>query len=262
MLKRVSVKCCWGSLLSLLALGTPLALAQQEQPVPKTRVAKAAPAASIAAPPAGSAGAGAGAAQADESPWAKLCTKNEQTGNKQICLVQHGGLDPETGIVLGTAAVRSVEGEDKQNLRVGLTTNYSLVLPVGVQIQIDDSEPILLQYILCFGTNCQAQTELTKENFDKMRKGKQMTVAAITMQQQRIGFPVPLTGFGTAYDGPPVDNAKYEDAWRQLMEKSRQRQIDANNKGTEQNKERSTQQPQAEAPPQAGVQVPIKPPAH
>ena len=167
-------------LLGALALGTSLAMAQQGQPVPKT---KPAPVATPAA-------AGAGVGQIDDSSWSKLCTKNEQTGNKQVCLVQHWGLDPETGIVLGTAAVRSVEGEDKQDLLVSLTTNYSLALPAGVHIEIDDSEPISLQYIVCFGTTCQAQSELTKESLDKMRKGKQMIVSAIRMQKQKMSFPV------------------------------------------------------------------------
>ena len=144
----------------------------------------------------------------------KLCLKNEQTGNKQICLVQHEGLDPNTGIELATAAVRSVEGLDKQSLLVGVTTAYSLVIPAGVQIKIDDGEPISLQYAVCLPTSCQAQMELTKEIFDKMRKGKQMIVAAMNMQQKGMVFPVPLTGFGNAFDGPPADNAKYEEARR------------------------------------------------
>ena len=62
--------------------------------------------------------------------------------------------------------------------------------------------------------------ELTKEIFDKMRKGKQMIVAAMNMQQKTMGFQVPLIGFGKAYDGPPADNAKYEEAQRQMMETS------------------------------------------
>jgi invasion protein IalB len=223
-------------------------MAQQSQAVPKTKGPTPAP---VAAP----AAAGAGVGQIDESSWSKLCTKNEQTGNKQVCLVEHWGIDPEVGIVLGTAAVRSVEGEDKQNLLVTLTTNYSLALPLGVHIEIDDSEPISLQYVVCFGTNCQAQSELTKENFDKMRKGKQMVVSAITVQGQKMSFPATLTGFGMAYDGPPTDIAKYEEAARQLMEKSRQRRIELTNKIVAQQKEQGTQQPQAGAPPEAGAPV-------
>jgi len=38
------------------------------------------------------------------------------------------GLDAKTGIVLGTATVRSVEGET-ETLLVEVTTDYSLVIP-------------------------------------------------------------------------------------------------------------------------------------
>ena len=217
-----------------LTLGMTLAVAQG-QPVPKTTVPKAAPAAPAAARAAAPAGAPASGADAgpEESAWVKLCLKNDQTGNKQICLVNHEGLEPNTGIVLVAAAVRTIEGEDKQNLLVRLPTAYSLVIPAGVQIKIDDSEPISLQYAVCFPTSCQVQMELTKEMFDKMRKGKQMVVAAMNMQQKTMAFPVPLTGFSNTFDGPPVDNAKYEEARRQMMEKFRQRQAELANKAAE-----------------------------
>jgi hypothetical protein len=35
-----------------------------------------------------------------------------------------------------------------------------------------------------------------------------------------------LAGFSKAYDGPPVDNAKYEEQRRQLMEMFRKRQAE------------------------------------
>ena len=46
-------------------------------------------------------------------------------------------------------------------------------------------------------------------------------------------FPVQLTDFAETFDGPPVDNAKYEEARRQMMEKFRQRRIDLANKAAE-----------------------------
>ena len=204
------------------------------------------------------AAAGAGVAQADELPWAKLCTKNEQTGNKQLRYPTRGARRRDW-YRAGHRCRAHRRRRGQTEFLVGLTTNYSLVLPVGVHIEIDDGEPISLQYIICIGTNCQAQTELTKEIFDNMRKGKQMVVSAITMQQQKLSFPVPLTGFGKAYDGPPADNAKYQEAWRQLVEKSRQRQIELANKLAAQQK--STQQPQLGGPPQqASAPVPAQAP--
>jgi invasion protein IalB len=230
----------WSNLLALVfAFGTSLAVAQEGQTVPKTTVAKAAPAApaaSAAAAPAGAPAAGAEADQGKGSAWVKLCSKNEQTGNKQLCLVKYVGLDPNTGMSQITVAVRSVEGEDKQILLFGVTTAYTLVIPIGVQIKIDDNQPIPLKYAVCLPASCQAQTELTKEIFDKMRKGKQVIVAAMNVQQKPMGFQVPLIGFGKAYDGPPADNAKYEEAQRQMMETIRQRQIDLANKVADQKK--------------------------
>lgn len=59
-----------------------------------------------------------------------------------------------------------------------------------------------------------------------MRSGKQMVVAAMNIQQKTMGFPVPLTGFSKAYDGPAVDNAEYEAQRSKLMEMFRKRQAD------------------------------------
>ena len=242
---------------SVLALGTTMVVAQEGQPVPNS-TPKATPAAPAGAAPAAPA-PGPGAAT-DKATWVKLCMKNEQTANKQVCLVNHEGLDPNTGTVLVSAAVRSIEGEDKQHLLVRLTTANSLVMPAGVQIKIDDGEPISMQYAVCFPTSCQVQMELTKDMFDKMRKGKQMVVAAMNMQQKAMAFPVPLTDFGKTFDGPPVDNAKYEEARRLIMEKFRQRQIDLVNKAAEaqQKKDQAGDQTVAPADPNATV-APKKP---
>jgi invasion protein IalB len=243
-----------------LALGISLGVAQEGQLVPKTTVPKTAP----AAVPAGAPAAGVEAAQGKGSAWVKLCSKNEQTGNKQLCLVKYEGLDPNTGMPQITVAARGVEGEDKQTLLIGVTIAYTLVIPIGVQIKIDDNQPIPLKYAVCLPSTCQAQTELTKEIFDKMRKGKQMIVAAMNVQQKTMGFQVPLIGFGKAYDGPPADNAKYEEAQRQMMEAIRGSQMELAKKAAEaeQKKGQAGGEAQAGAPSQAGAQVPAQPPAH
>ena len=156
-----------------LGFGMTLAFAQQVQEVPKT-------------PP------GAAKKTGEETSWIKICMKDQKTGDKQICLVKHEALEPKTGAVLIAAAVRSVEGEDKQHLLVNLPTAYSLVMPTGVQIKIDEGEPIQLQYSVCLPTNCQVQMELSKDMSDKMRTGRQMFVAALNGQQKTMAFPIPL----------------------------------------------------------------------
>ena len=201
-----------------LALGTTLAVAQE------TTAPKRAPAATPPAPP------GVGPA-AEEPAWVKLCLKNEQTANKQVCLVNHEGLDPNTGMVLVPAEVRSIEGEDKRDLIVRLPTTSSLVIPAGVQIKIDDGEPISLEYAVCFLTYCQVQMELMKDMIEKMRKGKRMVVAAMNIQQKAMAFPIQLTDLQNLHRSLLTTlNMRRP---RQMMEKFRQRQIELANKAAE-----------------------------
>ena len=202
-----------------LAMAVPVTSAQQAQPK-STQAPKTAP-----APAAGQAAA---SRQPSEDAWVKLCMKSEETDNKEICLINHEGLEPNTGMVLVAAAVRKAEGEENQQLLVRVPTAYSLVIPAGVQIRIDEAQPIQLQYSICFPTSCQVQMELTDEIYQSMRNGKEMIVAGMNMQEKTMGFPIPLTGFSKAYDGPPTDNAKYEEQRRQLMETFRQRQAQQN----------------------------------
>jgi invasion protein IalB len=253
---------CAGTGALVLGLTMPMAMAQQVQPK-ASQVQKAQPPAPAAGAPAAAPGtpsavpapaADAGGGGAPEDAWVKLCMKSEQTNNKEICLTNHEGLEPNTGMVLIAAAVRKVEGEDKQQLLVRVPTAYALVIPAGVQIKIDDGQPIQLQYTICFPTSCQVQLELTKELFDSMRKGKQMVVAAMNIQQKTMGFPVPLTGFAKAYDGAPVDSAKYEESRRQLMEMFRKRQAELAAKAAEAQQKKEAQQtaPAAGGVPPAG----------
>jgi len=216
---------------SALAQQTQQPPAAQGQVQPKTT---AAPKTSTGAP-----AAAAAPSAATQDAWVKLCMKNEQTQNKEICLINHEGLEPNTGMVLIAAAVRKVEGEEKQQLLIRVPTAYALVIPAGVEIKIDENQPIKMQYTICFPTSCQVQLEMTNELMDTMRKGKQMIVAAVNIQQKTMGFPVPLAGFSKAYDGPPVDTAKYEESRRQLMEmfRKRQQELAAKAAAAEQNKQ-------------------------
>src|SRR5262245_6393879 len=165
----------WNLLVLAFALCTSLAVAQEGQQVPKTTLAAATPGAASAGPP-------VGAAQGKGSAWVKLCSKNEQTGNKQLCLVKYEGVDPNTGMGQITVAARGVEGEDKQTLMFGVATAYTLVMPAGVQIKMDDNQPISLKYAVCLPSSCQAEMTLTKEILDGLRKGTQMIVAAMNVQ--------------------------------------------------------------------------------
>jgi len=200
---------CVKAVLLAFALGSTLAMAQEVQPVPKTTL-----------PNGGVAPHAKAAAASTARAWVKVCKKSEQADDKQSCLVKYEAVNLTTGAELVSVSVRTGEGGD-QMMTVGVTTAYTLAIPVDLQVKIDNGEPISLKYAVCLRQACQAQTKLTKAIFDEMRKGKEMMVGAVNAQQKTMGFRVSLAGFGSAYDGPPVDNAKYAQSQR-LLDQARQ----------------------------------------
>jgi invasion protein IalB len=171
----------------------------------------------------------------DQSAWVKLCEKAPNiTDPKQelnVCLTHHERLDGNSGRVLVSAAIREVDGQTQKALMVMVP--LGMALPPGVQVKVDENEPIKLQFTLCHAAGCTAEAEATPAIIEQMKKGKQVVVAAINLAGKAIGFPVPLNGFPKALAGPPVDNEKYKEARKRLMLAIRDRQIELAKKAKE-----------------------------
>jgi invasion protein IalB len=188
----------------------------------KKDAAKTAPAAAPAAP--------AKAAGKDQSAWVKVCEQatfkvDGKDDKKKICLTHHERLDANTGMVLVSAAIREIEGQPKPALIIMVPLGMAL-LP-GVQAKVDDDKDILkFPFTLCHPAGCTGETEATPEMLAKLRSGKELMVAAMNVSGTPLGFPVPLTGFGPALDGAPLDSAKYAEARKGLMEIIKRRQAE------------------------------------
>ena len=202
----------------------------------------------------------AGAAKGDVSGWVKVCARNEESDNNQVCIVKYEELDPSTGSVLLSAAVSTVEGEAGQQLVINVSSAYTLIIPAGLRARIDEGEPISMQFGICLPTSCQAQMALTGEMLQKLLSGKKLTVAAANAQKSMV-FLVPLLGFHKSWTGAPTDAAKYKAARAQMLEFAK--------KTAE--KQRAAQQPGAQLqlggtaaqgdPPNASTTVPKAVPA-
>ena len=245
-----------GALAGALMLGITVLLAPagaQQPPPAKKDKAPAPPAAAPAKAPAAPAGK-AGAAVSPppgtpQSAWVKLCEKatatqktkdgKDEKKDLNICLTHHERLDGNSGMVLVSAAVRQVEGQDKQA--------FMVMVPLGMMLQpgmratlypkdlwekaqknekVDESKlkPLSLAYTLCHPAGCTAETEATPDLLNDLKKGGGLMVFAINAAGAPAAFPVPLVGFEQSYAGPPVDSQKYSEARRTLMQQIAQRQ--------------------------------------
>jgi len=180
--------------------------------------------------------------------WVKLCEEApslKKEGEKlNVCLTHHERIDGNTGRVLVSAAIRKVEGRDRQSLMVMVP--LGMALPAGVQAKIDDNDPIKLQYTLCHAGGCTAETQATDKIIEQFKAGEKIIVAAVNLSGKPIGFPVPLSGFTKAYTGEPVDNEKYRSARKKLMQTIRKRQIAMMKKAREEAKKKKEAEKQAE----------------
>lgn len=180
---------------------------------------------------------------APQNSWVKICQDQEtvQDGavsKTEICLTHHERLSSVNGMVLVSAAIRKISGADKEQLMV--LVPLGVALPPGIQLVIDDDKPIPLRFTFCHVGGCTAEVVAEKEMIEKFKMGKELKVLALNNQGKTVAFPVPLEGFTKAYEGEPVDTAKYQAARKELMELIRKRQVELAKKAREeqgQNKE-------------------------
>ncbi len=250
------------------------AVAQAPPPAPPAKKApEKAPAAPAKKPAAGAkdAPAPSGAAQ---SAWVKLCETavgiakdkegKEEKKELNICLTHHERIDGNTGMVLVSAAVRQVEGQEKQH--------FMVMVPLGMMLQagmratlypkdawekvqknekVDESKlkAIKLAYTLCHPAGCTAEMETTPELLADLKTGGGLVVFAINAGGAPVGFPVPLTGFDQSYTGAPVDNKQYGEARRALMQQIQARQQEQMEQQRKQMEEQQKGAPATPAPP-------------
>jgi len=240
--RRVGIGLAGAVAIGLGAGGLSGPAAAQQAPA-----AKKAPAAA----PAQKGAPAAAAPAAQQSAWVKLCEKaatvakdkdgKDEKKEVNICLTHHERLDGNTGMVLVSAAIRQVEGVDKQAFMVMVP--LGMMLPPGMRASIYPKEAwekaqknekidetklkqLKLSYTLCHPAGCTAEMEASPELLGDLKTAGGLVVLAINAGGQTVGFPVPLNGFEQAYAGAPVDNKQYGEARKALMQQIAQRQHD------------------------------------
>lgn len=188
------------------------------------------------------------AAQAGEgdSPsnnaWIKLCNE-DQNLKKEVCVVTQELRDGNSGGLLASATVRLVEGE-----KVGMivAVPVGMLLQPGIQVRVDKNEPKAGKYTVCFPNACVAAVDVGDEYIAQMKKGSEMIVATIRPDKKPIAFPLTLSGFTMAYEGPATDTKVYEESQQNLAEEIAKRAEEARKKATERQQQQG--QPQQGQP--------------
>jgi invasion protein IalB len=237
---RRGIALCSILALALTAAGAP-AWAQDK---------KAAPA---APPPAAQAKDAKPANGKKSTQWVKLCdkikiapkTKDAKPEEKQLCSTMFEAIESNTGQLIVSVGLQQVEGAPKEVLAV--IVPLGMIIPGGVKlavysadqwakaaknetIELKDLKTADLKFSHCLLIGCTAETQATKELVDLLKNNAGLAVLAIQANGQPFTIPVPLTGFGDALAGAPIDNKEYQENRRKLMEKIRQHQAELSEK--------------------------------
>ena len=256
-------------LASALGMASLIGSAAAQTPAPAPKKPPAAAPAQKGAP-------AAAAPTAPQSAWVKLCEKatavtkdkdgKEAKKELNICLTHHERLDGNTGMVLVSAAVRQVEGQDKQSFMVMVPLGMLIqpgmrasIYPKDMWEQVQKDEKVdetklkglKLGYTLCHPAGCTAEVEAGADLINDLKGSGGLVILAINPAGQAVGFPVPLFGFDQAYSGNPVDSKQYGEARKALMQQIAQRQHELA-------EEQKKQQPTGQAPGAAPAPAPKK----
>ena len=187
-----------------------------------------------------------------QTAWVKLCEKataqvkgkdgKEEKKDLNICLTHHERLDGNTGMVLVSAALRQIDGQDKKHFMVMVPLGMLIqpgmkatVFPKNLWEKVQKNEKLdkadesklkglQLGYTLCHAAGCTAEMEATPELITDLKSNGGLMVFAIAASGAPIAFPVPLGGFEQALAGQPIDTQKYGEARKALMMQIAQRQ--------------------------------------
>jgi invasion protein IalB len=256
-----------GAIVATLLLGLGLVLNGADAQAPKKPPEKA------------KAPQGKGETSGTQSAWVKLCEKatavakkdgKEEKKDLNICLVHHERIDGNSGMVLVSAALRQIDGQDKQH--------FMVMVPLGMMLQpgmratifpkplwekvqknekIDKAEEaklkgLALQYTLCHIAGCTAEMDASPELIADLKNNGGLMVFAISAAGTPVAFPVPLGGFEQALAGQPVDTKKYGEARKALMAQIVERQKALGEEVRKQNEDLKKMMPRPEpekAPP-------------
>jgi invasion protein IalB len=218
----------------------------------------------------------------NQSAWVKLCEKataqvkgkdgKDEKKDLNICLTHHERLDGNSGMVLVSAALRQIDGQEKQNFMVMVPLGMLIqpgmratVFPKNLWEKVQKNEKlekaeesklkaIQLTYTLCHQAGCTAEMEASSELVSDLKTNGGIMVFAIAASGAPVAFPVPLNGFEQALAGQPVDPKKYGEARKALMMQIAQRQQEL----AQEMKKQQEEAKKGNAPPPAAQNAPPK----
>ena len=193
------------SLIAMLALGAVSpAFAQQPAP-PATGAAPKGPApgAQAPAPTPGPSPSGQQPGNVKEShgAWSVICDRPAGASAEQCALMQNVIAEDRPEVGLSVVVLKTA---DRKARILRILAPLGVLLKDGMELYVDNNNIGRAYFTRCFSEGCYVEVEIDEELMRIMRAGKNAVFALReSSDQDRVGIPVELNGFGPGYDALP-----------------------------------------------------------
>ncbi|MGF9761426.1 invasion associated locus B family protein [Microvirga sp. 0TCS3.31] len=189
----------------------PKQSAPKEQPAPKNQQAQ---------PPAAAPVVVALKAAPAQPEWTKVCGKDERT-NAETCYTTRDFVT-DKGQRIVAVALYDVKAKNAPKV-LRILMPLGLLVPPGIRIAAEKSQPAAGRYSSCLPTGCFAEAAVKDDLVAALKKGTTLNVSARNQAGKEVTFTVPTDGFGKAFDGPPVDPQVLAEQQKKIQEELQKR---------------------------------------
>jgi invasion protein IalB len=152
--------------------------------------------------------------------WTKVCGK-DQGAKTEICYTTRDFVDGKGQRILAVA-LYDVKGKQSQKT-VRILMPLGFLVPPGVRMTVDKSQPVAGRYATCLSHGCFAEARVKDDFFSAVKKGSTLKVSTRNQAGRVVTFAVPMAGFGRAFDGPPIDPQVLAEQQKKMQEELQRR---------------------------------------
>ncbi len=141
-----------------------------------------------------------GTPKSTHGAWSVISDKPACASEEQCALMQNVIADgPEVGhsvVILKTA--------DRKSRILRILAPLGVLLKDGMELYIDNNNIGRAYFTRCFSEGCYVEVDIDDELLKVLRAGKNAVFALReSVDQDRVGIPIELTGFAEGYDALP-----------------------------------------------------------
>lgn len=142
-----------------------------------------------------------GTVRENHGAWSIICDRPAGASTEQCALMQNVIAEDRPEVGLSVVVLKTA---DRKAKILRILAPLGVLLKDGMELYVDNNNIGRAYFTRCFSEGCYVEVEIDDELMRLLRAGKSAVFALReSVDQDRVGIPIELTGFATGYDALP-----------------------------------------------------------